>query len=341
LKNNFQYCIFCFGSLDGAERKGRGEHIVPAYLQGSVTIKDVCRKCNNHFGKTADSRIIEDPRVISAIFELDLPELQAKIRDRGSGRIVDRFNGTEAPIRFKNGNPKIQPGWSPEGVFNANEDDWTTHVQRLMEGSRDAQNGGQLHELIENDLKPAYDSLEPGDTMDVSGSDLSIRKGSGQIFQDWKVTDGAAWPFVAKVAYEFAFMCFEKDRILALTDLEHLRDVAFDRAVAKRPVFNYPVMRNSSYSGSSTKPMYHHEIVVSIQDIGVFIDVYLFGSVGFRVYFALRDQIATAPIRIGEQEFHTVSFVMTFEPAQQRQKFCFGYNRKIRELLRWELTSLV
>lgn len=98
MQNFYDHCIFCFSKLTKEEKKGTGDHIVPEYMYGSICMKDVCERCNNRLGRSADVDAIEEGRIISAAFKLKLPELQARIRDRADGKIVDAMDGSEGRV---------------------------------------------------------------------------------------------------------------------------------------------------------------------------------------------------------------------------------------------------
>lgn len=60
----YSHCIFCFAELPPFEVRGRGDHIFPEHILGTICTKDVCVGCNNMFGSEVDHLILEDRYVL-------------------------------------------------------------------------------------------------------------------------------------------------------------------------------------------------------------------------------------------------------------------------------------
>lgn len=217
MQSFFGTCIFCRDKLSRDEVKGRGDHVIPEFMYGSFCIKDVCTSCNNRLGHIADHLAIEDGRIISAVFKLDLPELKAKIRDRGQGKILDLTDGSESLVKFKDGKPWVVPRQVSEQMFVSDERDARAHLlNRLRKTTEHGLSEGERERIVHEELWPKYQALEPGESIHEPRLGFTLRKAPGKIVQDWKVTDGAAKRLVAKIGYEVAFLVFDRDRLAAL-----------------------------------------------------------------------------------------------------------------------------
>ncbi|MGI6460696.1 MAG: HNH endonuclease [Candidatus Hydrogenedentales bacterium] len=78
----FDKCIFCSSELTSHEKRAKGEHVIPKCLHGSLCMSGVCAKCNSELGRTVDHKAIEDERIISAVLELELPDIETSILDK-------------------------------------------------------------------------------------------------------------------------------------------------------------------------------------------------------------------------------------------------------------------
>ncbi len=166
MQNFYSQCIFCFNELTVADKKGTGEHVIPETLCGSLRMKDVCVGCNSDLGRIADHLALEDVRIISAAFELDLPELQAKIGDRGTGKIVDVSGGSEGPVRFKDGRLWVVPQRVSDELFVCDERNANYHLLRMLR--KNPQHGlehAEVERIVRNDVMRTYECLDPGESV--------------------------------------------------------------------------------------------------------------------------------------------------------------------------------
>jgi hypothetical protein len=324
VQNFYDYCIFCGKELTTQEIKGKGDHIVPEYMYGSICMKEVCKSCNNRLGSKADFDAIEEARIISAAFKLDLPEIQAKIRDRGSGKIVDAKDGSEGEVRFKGGRPRVVPRQATATMFVSDETNARAHLlNRLRKDRRHGLTDDELQQHVNEELWPKYEALAYGESVTLPRLGTTLRKLSGKIHQNWKVTENAAMRLVAKIGYETAFLVFNRDCRDALPVLAQLADIAMGNVEVDRTVLAYPLSKYSPVTPPPHNPQYHHQIVVNFTEFANFIDIYFFGIVGFRVILRGSSSVAYGSLIHSEGDIEMISYLMTFEPGEPRRKFLF------------------
>lgn len=324
MRNFYSHCIFCFNELTKAEEKGTGEHIVPEFLYGSVCVKDVCVGCNSDLGRIADHLAVEDSRIISAAFALNLPELQNKIRDRGTGKIIDVTDGSEGPVRFKNGKPWVVPQRVSDDLFVSGEQDVQAHLLRMLRKRPEhGLDPVEVEQIVKHQLMPRYDRLGPGESVSEQRLGVSLRKAPGEIHQEWKVTEGACEQLVAKIGYETAFLVFDRDRLAAMPMLRQLAAVAMGQGRLDRPVLMYPLSKYSPVNSPPQGPKYHHQIIVWLQDVHNIIDIYFFGCVGFRLLLRGDSPAAYGAFSHPDGDIDMVSFLMKFEPGEEKKKYLF------------------
>ena len=322
MENFYPFCIFCGETLTKSDKKGAGEHIIPQNLYGSCTTKDVCKRCNNLLGQSVDPLAIEDQRIISAVFQLNLPELQAAILDRGTGRSIDMTDGSELLVRFKNGMPKVMTRKVCEDLLVCDESESHKHLFNLIRKNHGHRlSESQIADIIRNEIAPKYDRLSPGDSVKVPWLDLHVTKKPCKIEHECRVTKGACQRLVAKIGYEFAWMAFTGKRRRALsTELCHLANVAMGRGELKPPILLYPIRRYSWINEPPHGPKYHHQMIVWYEDYANFIDIYFFGCVGFRLMLSGVAPDAYGPCPSPEGDLVMLSIVMTFEPGAAKTR---------------------
>jgi len=322
MQNFYDRCIFCFNQLTEIDKKGTGDHVVPKVLYGSFCSKDVCVGCNSRLGLASDPLALEDERIISAAFSLDLPELQAQIRDRAMGKIVDLSDGSEHPVRFKRGKPLVVPKQVDDQLFESDERDAVGHLIRmLLKDPRHALSKEETERIVRDELMPKYERLEPGESVSEPRLGTRLRKAPGRIVQKLKVTEGAAQRLVAKIGYEWAFVTFDRDRLVSSASvLEQLSTVAMGDGTLGGDILMYPLDPYSPVNAPPRGPKYHHQIIIWYEDIANIIDIYLFGCVGFRLFLRGDSAEAYGPFKHPEGDIRMFSLLMTFEPGKERQK---------------------
>ena len=327
MQNFRSHCIFCSKSLSDVERKGEGDHIIPEFLYGSLCIKDVCTSCNSELGGSTDNLPLEDKRIISAVFALDLPELQAKIRDRGTGTLIDSTDKTQLSVRFKGGLPRVVPKKMSKELFVCDERENLTHLMNMLK--KDPHIGipdFEMQRIVQEQLLPKYDRLCPGDSVSEPILGVRLRKAPCEIVQNLKITDDACTKLVAKIGFEIATLVFEEERRVSLPILTELADIAKGRREFRESVLMYPPERFSPVNAPPFGPKRHHQIVVWYESYGNVIDIYFFGCVGFRLFLFSEAAEAVGPFRHTEGDIHMVSFLMSFDSNEtgiQKKKYMF------------------
>ena len=345
VQNFYTHCIFCGSELTENEKQRQGEHIIPECLYGSFCIKDVCIRCNRTLGHTADHRALEDRRIISAAFELDLPELQARIRDRSKGKMVDESGESLAPVVFKNGKPKLVPQPISDKLFTCDERDAPTHLlNRLRKDRRHGLEDEEVEQIVIRELMPRYNQLNPGESVSEPRLGVGMRKAPlGPIHQQWKVTEGAAERLVAKVGYETAFLILDREGLASTCAISDLAAVAMGDGHLSKLVLMYPPNTYSPVNAPPYGARYHHQIIFSLGTLGTkyFIDIYFFGCVGFRLLLRGDSPGTCRPIPHPDGDLEVVSLLMTFEPNLQRMKYVDLRRAGSEAFERYDLTGLL
>ncbi len=73
--NFYKHCLFCFNPLTEVP-SGVGEHVFPKSVYGFWRIYDVCDTCMKHFGDNIDQLPFQNPQVLKAIEQLQLPKAE-------------------------------------------------------------------------------------------------------------------------------------------------------------------------------------------------------------------------------------------------------------------------
>ncbi len=324
LENIYTNCIFCFQPLTECDTKPSVEHIVPQSLYGSICIKDVCILCNSRLGQTADFMAIEDARIVSAILTLDLPILKQKIQERGHGIAVDALDGTESAVKYKNGTAKTVTHRRPDGSLVSDERDWPEIVRNLLskKAGNERYSTGRIDQII-SQLGHRYSALSPGESTVDTGSGIGLRKRPVQVQPLLKTSDGACERLVAKIGYEFSFLVFDSVRLQCLRVLEKLSSVAMGNGSLDDTVLMYPPVGRDLFNSGNRRPEYFHQIILQCREFGYFIDIYFFGSVGFRLFLHDEAPEARGPLPHPDGDIDCVVFMMTFQPSQPIGKSVF------------------
>lgn len=323
MQNFYSHCIFCFNPLSAIDKKAKGEHVVPGHMYGSICVKDVCVDCNSDLGHSADHLAIEDSRIIAAAFALELSELQNRITDRGTGRIIDISDGFASPVKFKNGKPWVVPQRVSNELFVCDDEDAETHLLNILRKEpQDGLGDAEFESKVWNKLIHEYRWLKSGDSVSEPTLGIGLRKAQGKIQHELKITKGACERLVAKIGYETAFLLLEQDRLAAMPVLQQLAAVAMGQGRLDNQILMYP-RQYSPVNSPPQGPKYHHQIVVSVKEIGIFIDIYFFGCVGFRLRLHGDGPIVYEPIPHSDGGLDMVSVLMTFVPGEEKGKYIF------------------
>lgn len=146
---------------------------------------------------------------------------------------------------------------------------------------------------------------------------------------------------VAKIGYETAFLVFDRDRLAAMPVLKHLAAVAMGHGRLDKSVLMYPLSKYSPVNSPPHGPKYHHQIIVWAEDIGNVIDIYFFGCVGFRLLLCGDSPTAYGPLPHPDGDLSMASFLMTFEPGEERRKYLFLRRDESEEVEEYSGTGLL
>lgn len=277
-------CIFCGNEIPPAAKRGRGEHLIPKLIGGTITIKDVCRSCNSYLGAEVDHLVIQDRYVVESVFALDLPEIQNRIKEVGETFIIDPDDGSKAPAKTKGGIVKVRPRELSPGAFEADEADaLDIFKRREMKNPPPGMKTEDVQRLFQDKYEPGCSDLQPGDVYEAKEIGVFFRKKAGQVEHKFKIDPQASVRIISKIAFEISLLFAEKERNLALgEDLISLRDHALGIGEHDpQRVMHPPGFDPSGFDPS--KADYFHRIDVHFEPYGHIVDVTFFGAVRYRV----------------------------------------------------------
>ena len=324
MENIYKHCIFCGEELGEDDLTGTGEHVIPKYLYGSFCIHDVCRKCNSKLGQSADHRAIEDPRIVNAVQALNLPDLQAKIRDHASGEVVDEEGNYVVPASFKDGQPKTVTKELRDGSLICDERDALRHLANILGKDAQAKWNVSHCEAKARSLVDRYDPLKPGEQIHDPDSGLTLKKNPANFRYTPTARHDAAHGLVAKIVFEMVFLLLPPTTIAGLREKEELRDAAFSGVKLGLPTPNHILVPCPSNNAPLRKPDYNHQIVAWAREGLYFLDVHFFGTVDFRVVLRPREPDT---FMLFADSFEAVNFVMTFEPGKKEKRYIYTKRR--------------
>lgn len=100
IKNqHFDNCIIC-----KKRKPDTYEHLIPDSIGGVISMRILCKKCNDELGHTLVANVKKDPRIRIAIsnLKIELPDLYKKIEDGQAYETTDK-KGNLIKMTFKNG----------------------------------------------------------------------------------------------------------------------------------------------------------------------------------------------------------------------------------------------
>ena len=156
-------------------------------------MKDVCRDCNSALGQIADEPALEDKRIVDAVFSLDLPRLQAKIRDRGSGIFRDSIDAGELQVKYRNGEPRIVTAQLEKSLLRTDLKDTRQHLINLLSKQPPPYlRNKDIRAIVDEEIMPKVNRLNSGESTAHPELGVEVTKGSGAIQFTPRITDGAA-----------------------------------------------------------------------------------------------------------------------------------------------------
>ena len=337
MESKFGRCIFCRDELTRAEKKGRGEHVIPEYLSGAICFKDVCSSCNSDLGKTADSPAKEESRIVAAAFELGLPELTSKIYDHGSGTFYDSEESVELNVKFRDGLPRITPQKFGEKLFVDSKDTISKLIEILKKNPPEGVAKEEVKKLVE-DHSEIIENQEAEKKIELPKLEHTTKKRPGDIVFHPTITSEAAHRLVAKIGYEIMFYAMSGPRLSLYSDvMVHLMKVAFGVEEPRKAVFMYP-RRPIAPSNRNGGAKHFHQIVIRYEDRATIIDIYFFGRVGFSLLLTGDSKEAYGPL---DDEIVLLSLVNWFKSEEEKRKFIFFQTVDDDEPVCYEFTGLL
>lgn len=322
MKGFLKNCMFCDDTLPPLGQRGRGEHIVPEYLMGSWRTKDVCAACNSYFGAHVDHLALEERTIVDAIFQLDLPDLKARVLDRAAAKTIDADTGRSLRVKTKRGKIKIVRQ-ELNGVVDHDEADafdavLRSALRRPPPGCTEADVVSEIERL-----QAAYRTIQPGELVASDSLGRAFRKSRARTTYELKVTPNAATRLIAKIVYEVAFLFLSIERLQAYW--RSLRALAaharYAQAVDEYTLFERPRFPGETYD--PTQARHGHLITCSYYEAVATIDVSLFALANYRVLLTSPPDGSTAPYgsptHAGRRVEHA-RIVMTFEPGAKMEK---------------------
>lgn len=337
----FSHCVFCTEELPPLGQRGKGEHIIPEFLMGSWCTKDVCVACNNHFGAHVDHVALEDPRIIDAIHQLDLPDLKARLLDKATATTTDLDTGRRLRTKTKAGKAKIVRQ-DLDGIVDHDETDgFDTFLRTVLRRPPAGLTGPDIEAEVAR-LQALYEGIQPGQMVTSDKLGRAFRKGRARTTYEFKVTPGAASRLIAKIAYEAAFLFLSINRLQAyLPSLRALSAHARNgEPIDDFILFRQPTPRGHTYDPAQAR--HGHTITCSYGHGFAGIDVSLFALANYRVHLLPRPDAPPvsheAPAHNG-QRVTDARMVITFEPGRPREKLCLLFVDEEDTPLRFDLTG--
>ena len=297
-------------------KRGKGEHIIPECIHGSLTIRDVCVSCNSKLGREVDYRIIEDTRVINAILKLDLPKLKEKIFRNGSAIAEDIETGKEVPLKRVDGAFKLKAHQDSDGSRNYSDTDFLKYLPKMI--SKITGDGiEKVKRLVENEVLPAYYASRHGELIEIANSGIALRKKKmHKLNVEFKSSKDACTRVIAKIVYEFCWYSLGLENIRLLHD-----DLQYFGRLAMGEVEYIPNKIFYRDSDEKRLPDYVHIITVHYYENYIILDIDLFNSVNYRCLLSGDSELHrmnhpdTGMILIGS------AIAMEFKPGKSVRKF--------------------
>ena len=316
----FTHCIFCRRDLTspGASSK---EHMVPEYLYGSIPMSGVCRTCNSELGRQVDILALLDPYVVKAAFHLNLPELQAQIRDYKGNRTFfrDTVDGHEIPGRSKKGVAQMQPFPRRTSLFEgplAHMRDEKVPKDIRKHGERCGVPEEQISSVIER-VRDGLALLSPGEELVVPETGTRLFVGKADSYHEIHTRPGAILRLVAKIAYEVLVLTLTFEQLEQFSaELAQLRDCA--RHGTTPPIgliCMAPWLTDEKYFAKRAD--YLHRVVVEWEDAFVRVRIAFFHNVTYLVYLFRHDKREINHPSLDGRSVLGAGFGMTFRPGDE------------------------
>ncbi len=252
------------------------EHIIPEQIGGRLTVRFLCKPCNDRLGHEVEAAVRNDPTVRLAVEHLKprMPELAQEILHDQS--YVGRGEGGVVRGKFKAGTFRVDSFQKRDGSVIQPTPDGREHIGKFLR--KDGRSEEEVAAVLrgfdagpENQLLQAapglaaikwrIDSVEPA----LDGPSLSERA-------------------LLKIAYEFAVCHLAEKAYDESQQLTALRDAIFSHS-SESGAFSIEYLTTREYA-----PV--HGLALAGQTPHAVVTICLFGSLLFRVHLC---RIAIAP----------------------------------------------
>ena len=313
-------CIFCGFNFQMDDGKRSREHIIPEFLAGSLVIRDVCVSCNSKLGAEVDHLVVQDSRIINAINSLDLPDLQARIREEGHSFGIDILDGRKIPAKFHNGKPKLTPRRIDTDGIECPEEEALAALHTIV--NRDDRldwSEEKRKDYVDSIAWPKYLATDAGESCNFPEIGRELRKRQvGEFVTNPKWSPGAAHRLVAKIIFEICHYALDWPlRQLVREDLNWYGAFAYGEKQEEEGRICYRIQDELPPTD------YCHLIQILFYEPFIAIDVDFFQSVNFRGCLFPRGQYSL-PKHNGN-EIEGIGIAMTFKPRPREQFIAFRH----------------
>ena len=307
--NFYKHCLFCFNPLPKIP-SGVGEHVFPKSVYGFWRIYDVCNICRKHFGENIDQLAVQNPQILKAIEQLELPNAERyyeQIKYKGT----ETINGIKVKMIRKDGKFKTKAQEINEDFFECSEDDWQNiGIQWLNRKTNLPKE--EFEKEIEN-LKEQYKSLKPGETVSSDKLGFSIRKRSVKNVEIDETAFNEISPLIAKIVVSFLHYILSVDELISLDKVEEL----INHARHSKKLQPYTI----NWCSLVQEPEYYkfHRVWLTFIDNSIFLDVTFFGYANWRVLLNCQEPIIKHDL--DGKLIKQIVFILDFEDGGNRKKY--------------------
>lgn len=330
-------CIFCGRDLPPLNRRGKGEHIIPEVLLGTITTKDVCKDCNSYLGTNVDSLWHSHSDLCQAILDLELPELHEKIYDRAELVTTDSTTGKILPSKSKRGRVRIVRHKDEDGVvWHGDHNSALKEVRtKLQRGGRKKDSGSS--ESIDPNHLESLKKLNPGEILEIPGSNLAIRKGTSETKFRLPHDPTSFNRLISKIAYESAFLLFRPEVIPQVVDvLEELaKNALLGEEVSTGRIGTPPSDEEELPPGVA------HMITAWDWEPTHCIDISLFHAVNFRVIFPVSPDAKLPPWKFRNRRINGFRIGMALSNTREKIKLWGVQHKGKRSFVRMDGTGIL
>lgn len=306
--NFYNNCLFCFAPLPEIP-SGDGEHVFPKNIYGFWRIYDVCETCMKHFGDNVDQLSLQNPQILKAIEQLQLPNAE-KYYEQIKFEGTDTVDSIKIKMIRKDGRFKTKAQEINEDFFECSEEDWQNIGVKWLKQKTNL-SSEEFKVEIEK-LTEQYNSLKPGETVTSSKLGFTIRKRSVKDVKIDETNIPSISPLISKIVVSFLHYILTVDELVSLDKIEDLINNA--RHLQDLPPYTI------NWCALSQEPRYHkfHRIWLSFIDNSIFVDVTFFGYPNWRVILNSSEPIIKHDL--DGRLIKEIIFILDFEDKDNRKK---------------------